>query len=151
MFTYQYLSISKCTLRSLLLYYLDQSLLPMYRDIYVYTFLFLIKNTKTISNCNICLSTSFKAIMQKLLFFYLDTKASIPEPCSNLIYPYKRDFRLDQSQSTQIFYLTMAPYSHGSTLYLAIKAFQLLWPSALFSESNHSLAFTKLISTCMYY
>ena len=42
-------------------------------------FFSLIKNTKTISNCNICLSTSFKAIMQKLLFFYLDTKASIPE------------------------------------------------------------------------
>ena len=37
-------------------------------------FFSLFKNTKTFSNCNICLFTSLKAIMQIILFFHLIQK-----------------------------------------------------------------------------
>ena len=62
-------------------------------------FFSLFKNTKTFSNCNICLFTSLKAIIQIILFFHFWYQLSIPEPYK---IPIKRDFRFNQISLDQI-------------------------------------------------
>ena len=100
------------------------------------SFFSLFKNTKTISNVNICLSTSFKAIMQKLLFFYLLQKHSSLNPAQN----YKRDIRSDQCQSIQI------DHSQVSWLLIAQANSALSWPFLTIdihvSFNNGSLPFS---------
>jgi len=49
----------------------------------------LFKNTKNISNVNTCLSTSFKALMHKLLFFYLLQKHPSLNPAQTWFTPIK--------------------------------------------------------------
>ena len=67
------------TLISLLLHNIEQSFLPMYRDIYVYTFFSLFKNTKTFSNCSFTYFGPIQALSKSLFYSYYVKNLSIPE------------------------------------------------------------------------
>ena len=71
-------------------------------------FFSLFKNTKTFSNCNICLFTSLKAIMQIILFFHLIQKHLPLTLAQTWLFPIKRDFRLNQVSLVNYF------IDHGS-------------------------------------
>ena len=93
------------TLKSLLLHNIDQSFLPMYRDIYVYTFFSLFKNTKTFSNCSFTYFGPIQALSKSLLSFRIDTNYQSLNLTQN---SYKRTdlaqlFSLDQIDHGTIF------------------------------------------------
>ena len=86
-------------------------------------FFSLIKNTKTISNCNICLFTSFKAITQIILLFHIDTNYQSLNLTQN---SYKRTdlaqlFSLDQIDHGTIFrWPCISKFCYNSILALSL-------------------------------